>query len=49
LVMMAMLFTLEERRLHQQTRPLLSGTEATHLRRDSLPLSPSRLIMPEKR
>lgn len=27
LVMMAMLFGLEERRLHQQPRPLLSGTD----------------------
>ena len=37
LVMMAMLFTLEERRLHQQTRPLLSGTDIRALLNHFLP------------
>ena len=37
LVMMAMLFTLEERRLHQQTRPLLSGTDLRALLSHFLP------------
>ena len=37
LVMMAMLFGLEERRLHQQTRPLLSGTDIRALPNHFLP------------
>ena len=37
LVMMAMLFGLEERRLHQQTRPLLSGTDIRALLNHFLP------------
>ena len=37
LVMMAMLFTLEERRLHQQTHPLLSGTDIRALLNHFLP------------
>ena len=37
LVMMAMLFTLEERLLHQQTRPLLSGTDIRALLNHFLP------------
>lgn len=37
LVMMAMLFTLEERRLHHQTRPLLSGTDIRALLNQLLP------------
>ncbi len=37
LVMMAMLFTLEERRLHHQTRPLLSGTDIRALLNHFLP------------
>ena len=37
LVMMAMLFTLEERQLHQQTRPLLSGTDLRALLNHFLP------------
>jgi SRSO17 transposase len=37
LVMMAMLFGLEERRLHHQTRPLLSGTDIRALLNHFLP------------
>ena len=37
LVMMAMLFTLEERLLHQQTHPLLSGTDIRALLNHFLP------------
>jgi SRSO17 transposase len=37
LVMMAMLFLLEERRLHQQARPLLSGTDIRALLNHFLP------------
>jgi SRSO17 transposase len=37
LVMMAMLFLLEERRLHPQTRPLLSGTDIRALLNHFLP------------
>jgi SRSO17 transposase len=37
LVMMTMLFTLEERRLHQQTHPLLSGTDIRALLSHFLP------------
>ena len=37
LVMMAMLFTLEERQLHHQTRPLLSGTDIRALLNQFLP------------
>jgi SRSO17 transposase len=37
LVMMAMLFALEERLLHQQTRPLLSGTDIRALLNHFLP------------
>ena len=37
LVMMAMLFLLEERQLHQQTRPLLSGTDIRALLNQFLP------------
>ncbi|TVR59968.1 MAG: hypothetical protein EA420_15135 [Candidatus Competibacteraceae bacterium] len=37
LVMMAMLFLLEERRLHQQTRPLLSGRDLRALLNHFLP------------
>jgi hypothetical protein len=37
LVMMAMLFTLEERLLHHQTRPLLSGTDIRALLNHFLP------------
>lgn len=37
LVMMAMLFLLEERRLHQQTRPLLSGRDIRALLNHFLP------------
>src|SRR5512143_529296 len=37
LVMMAMLFTLEERRLHQHTHPLLSGTDIRALLNHFLP------------
>ena len=37
LVMMAMLFLLEERLLHQQTRPLLSGTDIRALLNPFLP------------
>jgi hypothetical protein len=37
LVMMAMLFTLEERRLHQQTHPLWSGTDIRALLNHFLP------------
>ena len=37
LVMMAMLFLLEERRLHRQTRPLLSGTDIRALLNHFLP------------
>ena len=37
LVIMAMLFTLEERLLHQQTRPLLSGTDIRALLNHFLP------------
>ena len=37
LVMMAMLFLLEERRLHQQTRPLLSGRDIRALLNQFLP------------
>ena len=37
LVMMAMLFTLEERLLHHQTRPLLSGTDLRALLDHFLP------------
>jgi SRSO17 transposase len=37
LVMMAMLFTLEERLLHHQTRPLLSGTDIRALLNQFLP------------
>ncbi len=37
LVMMAMLFTLEERLLHHQTRPLLSGTDLRALLNQFLP------------
>ena len=37
LVMMAMLFGLEERRLHQQPRPLLSGTDIRALLNHFLP------------
>jgi hypothetical protein len=37
LVMMAMLFTLEERLLHQQTRPWLSGTDIRALLNHFLP------------
>lgn len=37
LVMMAMLFTLEERRLHHQSRPLLSGTDIRALLNQLLP------------
>jgi hypothetical protein len=37
LVMMAMLFTLEERLLHHQTRPLLSGTDIRALLDHFLP------------
>jgi hypothetical protein len=37
LVMMAMLFLLEERPLHRQTRPLLSGTDIRALLNPFLP------------
>ena len=37
LVMMAMLFLLEERRLHQQSRPLLSGRDIRALLNQFLP------------
>ena len=37
LVMMAMLFLLEERQLHQQTRPLLSGRDIRALLNQFLP------------
>jgi hypothetical protein len=37
LVMMALLFTLEEWRLHHQTRPLLSGTDIRALLNQLLP------------
>jgi hypothetical protein len=37
LVMMAMLFMLEERLLHQETRPLLSGTDIRALLNHFLP------------
>ena len=37
LVMMAMLFTLEERLLHHPTRPLLSGTDIRALLNQFLP------------